>query len=366
MGNAIYIVDPLTGERLWWASNTGSGATLEVSGMDFSIPSDLALMDPDGDGAVDRIYVGDVAGQIFRIDLSSTLKTNTSVGYRFADIACTAGTRPTCTGTAAQDRRKFFYPPDVTQVNDSIYEDAAQAKYDLVTIVSGDREDPLDLMTVGAVSPVQAVHNKIYAFRDYQINNQSGTVGTLPAVLTENDLYDASNNDLQVPDATTGSAYDLALNGEDNGDGTVKVAGIKDLSGWRINLWNPASALAFKPWLGEKGLAKTVIFDGNLYVTTFLPTNAETIDSPCSPSEGEAFVYSLNMLNGTAIMDNDGDGQVTTTDDRKKKVGGGIPSELVTVIREGGTTALVGTSGGAASPKIDSDLPRFKTYWYEE
>lgn len=366
MGNAIYIVDPLTGERLWWASNTGSGATLEIAGMDFSIPSDLALMDPDGDGAIDRVYVGDTAGQIWRIDLAASLKknsngtgSNTTVGFRFADVACPTGTRPSCTGTVAQDRRKFFYPPDVTQVDDSTYEDVAQSKYDLVTIVSGDREDPLDLLTVGASPSVQAIHNRVYAFRDRNIYSLAGTAtASLPTALTENDLYDASDNNLQVPDSTAGSAYDIALNGN------TTVNGIKDLSGWYINLWNPASSLTFKPWLGEKGLAKTVIFDGTLYVTTFLPTNAETITQPCSPNEGQAFVYSLNMLNGTAIMDNNGDNQVTT-DDRKKYVGGGIPSELVTVIREGGTTALVGTSGGAASPKIDSDLPRFKTYWYE-
>src|SRR4030065_602601 len=57
-GNAIYIIDPLTGERLWWAGNTSSGAELTLAGMDYSIPSDLTLIHSNGDGAQARAYCG--------------------------------------------------------------------------------------------------------------------------------------------------------------------------------------------------------------------------------------------------------------------------------------------------------------------
>ena len=49
-GNAIYIVDAETGQRLWWAGNSGSGANLQLSNMIYSIPSDLGLLDSNGDG----------------------------------------------------------------------------------------------------------------------------------------------------------------------------------------------------------------------------------------------------------------------------------------------------------------------------
>ncbi len=52
--------------------------------------------------------------------------------------------------------------------------------------------------------------------------------------------------------------------------------------------------------------------------------------------------------------------------DRSATIGGGIPSEVVIVIRDGGVTGLVGTSGGAAGIDVGGGLPRYKTYWYDE
>ncbi len=40
MGNAIYIVDPFTGQRIWWASND-AGSSLLLTKMNYSIPSEV-------------------------------------------------------------------------------------------------------------------------------------------------------------------------------------------------------------------------------------------------------------------------------------------------------------------------------------
>src|SRR5207302_4300883 len=71
-GNAIYMVDPLTGSRIWWAGSD-SHADLVLAQMKYSIPSDLMIEDTNGDGLIDRIYVGDMGGQLWRIDLSTQL-----------------------------------------------------------------------------------------------------------------------------------------------------------------------------------------------------------------------------------------------------------------------------------------------------
>ena len=102
MGNGIYIVDTLNGSLVWRAGGTGSGAPLVLSAMKYAIPSDIAVLDSNGDGAVDRLYVGDTRGQVFRIDLGSqinpsgsttTAKNGGSSGYVFADVGCTGGVR---------------------------------------------------------------------------------------------------------------------------------------------------------------------------------------------------------------------------------------------------------------------------------
>lgn len=363
-GNAIFMADPLTGSRIWWASGTGSGATKELAGMSYSIPSDLALMDANADGEIDRIYVGDTGGQLWRIDLSPTIKTNNNgnpatTGYRLADVGCPSGSRsgsPECSGTAVQDRRKFFYPPDVAQMLDYNFF-STTSKYDLVVIESGDREDPTDRLTEGLTTAVEAVHNRIYAFRD--VNIDPGPPATIPTTaIMDVDLYPATSNKLQDPNS---SDYQDAL------------TAIKGKKGWYVDLQEATNQSAPQcevgttctKWVGEKGLARIVVFGGVVFATTYVPASEQTAQLTCAKDEGLGRLYALNALNAAAVYETTGDNSLTSAD-RIFNLGGGIPSELVTVIREGGVTGLVGVSGGAARPGIDSKLPRITTYWYQE
>lgn len=349
MGNAIYIVDPLTGSRVWWVSGTGSGANVELANMKYAIPSDLALLDTNGDGATDRIYVGDSRGQVWRIDLGDQIDpgqagTGGSSGYVFADLGCQSGSRTNdCSATSRQNHVMFYYPPEVAQVEDKVY--STIASYDLVVIGSGNREDPLDKLTATVSSTEEPVHNRIYALRDY--NYKTGAPAAAQSAITESNLYDATNNNLGT---LTGGSLTSEID-----------TYVKNSKGWFLQLKESSSP----NWVGEKALAKPVIFGGELFFTTFVPSSSSSSSSTdkCAPlAEGAGRLYAVNYLNATAIYDFDKDG----TKDRQTQVGGGIPSEAVIVIREGGVTTLVGTSGGAASPDVDLALPRYPTYWYEE
>lgn len=343
MGNGIYIVDPLTGSLIWRAGGASSGANLQISGMDYAIPSDLALLDIDSDSAVDRIYVGDTRGKVWRVDLGNQIDpsqadvdnaTGGSAGHLFANIS----------GTSRQDSRKFFYPPEIAQVTDTVYSDPTTPDYDIVVIASGDREDPLDKLTASISTTEVPVNNRLYAFRDY--NYQPGVPTTAPTVITESLLYDATANNLGT---FTGSALQNEIDNE-----------VKTKKGWYIRLKETTSP----NWIGEKGLAKATIFEGKILFTTFTPTSTSSTASAgtCAPlSEGVGKLYALDYLNATAAFDLDGDG----TPDRSTEVGKGIPSETVVVIREDGASTLVGTSGGAARPDIELDMPRYNTFWYQ-
>lgn len=367
VGNAIYIVDPFTGQRIWWAGSD-SGANLVLNKMNFSIPSEVTGIDTNGDKSVDRLYVGDTGGQIWRIDLGDQIGDSGdggSKGYVFADVGCdstsstsrvhdAAGACPA--GTTDQGRRKFFYPPDVAQIKDAAF--SSTENYDLVTIGSGNREDPLDLLTSTPTADYP-VHNRIYAFRDY--NYQTGAPASMlvtppatpstPSPISEFDMYDATANLL----AST--------------DSTVKAAAITDIrasKGWYINLVESSAITLLNglssTWAGEKVLSKTLVFDKVLYVTTFLPANQSTVTAACTPNEGEARAWALNYLTGEAVYNLDNNSGI----ERSAAIGGGIPSEVVIVIRDGGVTGLVGTSGGAAGVTVGGSLPRYKTYWYDE
>lgn len=362
MGNAIYIVDPLTGSRIWWASSDSS-ANLVLSAMKYSIPSDLLLMDTDGDSNTDRVYVGDTGGQLWRIDLGTQIRVGDnggSTGYVFADVGCTGGTRTDdCSTTTAQNRRKFFYPPDVAQVKESVY--SSSPNYDIVTIGSGDREDPLDLLTTNLTSgSKEAVHNRIYMFRDYdyQTGKPMDTSTTPPSAATRSpitdsstDMYDATSNAFAT---ATGTALDAL------------IATLKTKKGWYIDLYEPTAVTVpnglTTTWIGEKVLARTAIFNGVVYITTFTPANDTNALTTCSANEGVAKQYALNVFTAVGEGDFDRDGDK----ERSSPVGGGIPSEVVIIFRPDGTSGLIGTSGGAASAGGNfTDAPK-RTYWFEK
>ena len=133
----------------------------------FPIPSTVTVVDKNRDGYHDRAYVGDTGGQVWRLDIGDIDAANWSV-TKLASIA---------DHSVDSEERKFLYPPDV------VY--AADGTYDAILIGSGDREHPMDT----------TVLNRFYMFKD-----------TLPAVdwtpITEDDLYNATENLIQDGDAT--------------------------------------------------------------------------------------------------------------------------------------------------------------------
>ncbi len=127
--------------------------------------------------------------------------------------------------------------------------------------------------------------------------------------------------------------------------------------------------------MGEKSLASTLIFANTLFATTFVPANDDTALQTCSKDEGLARVFALEIFTGDAALANEfaafeaanGVSNSPNTpgpNHRALGIGGGIPSEVTIVIREGGVTGLVGVSGGTASPPVEpSGIPRFDTFW---
>jgi type IV pilus assembly protein PilY1 len=157
MGRAVMVVDAVTGSLLWQAGASVSGAThnLTVAGMDYSISSDVAVIDTNWDGVRDTGYVGDNGGNLWRLNFADTDPANWTVQKVAAMGAHTAA-----------DRRKFQQPPDVVFGND------AGGPFSAVLLGSGDREHPFDA----------TVTNQFYMFKD----RGAGTA------IVETDLFDAT------------------------------------------------------------------------------------------------------------------------------------------------------------------------------
>ena len=344
-GNAIYIVDAEDGTRWFWASDTGSGADLEVSGMDHPIPSDIALLDSNGDFETDRLYAVDSGGQVFRIDLDDDLDVGDAVdttGGMLAQISVA--------GPPEDDERRMYFTVDVAEVRDETFSDVPE--YDAVVVGTGFRAHPNDI----------DVHDRIYMFRDYLFdvpvpagggypicNDGSGGTSPCGGPITEDpsfNLVDLTDNLFQ--DGTPAQQDQVKLD-------------LLDSNGWYIVLKEDDGS-----FVGEKVLAKAIILDGIIFMTTFTPASAGGAGAdPCAANEGTGKVYALNLFNAGAVIDFGGDGSLDKGD-RTAHVGGGIPSEVVPVFQDEGVTLLIGSGGGAAAVDPGIGLPRERSYWLQE
>lgn len=125
-GNALYIVNAKTGDLIWKAvegklNSLGTGTTVARDGetwvqwthpdLDDSIPSSPAAVDTDGDGDLDRIYVGDTGGRVWRADIGASTPSQ----WQMAPIASLG--RHASQNPEVNNDRRFFHAPDVVKVD---------------------------------------------------------------------------------------------------------------------------------------------------------------------------------------------------------------------------------------------------------
>ena len=327
IGRAVYMVDALTGKRLWWAGGTGSGADLELAFMDFSIPGKLTAVDVRQDGYLDRMYFGDMGGQLWRIDIlpgkqaSDSFAAITS-GQRIADLADNTST----------GNRRFFYSPDVAFVAEE-----GSAPYLALAVSSGYRAHPLNT----------TIQDRIYMIKDPYLYTPppSNAYGTLTTGITEADLYNASDNLIGQGNTTQ---KETALN----------ELGTRD--GWFIILDEADGS-----FVGEKGLSEVLIIDGLIVATTYVPESSGGTVA-CKPVDGSGYVYFMAITDATPKFNFDtivdSSDNLTVEDRRKKLTRGGIPPNPAPIFTKDGSAIIVGTE-----PVEDAsdDRPK-KMFWYED
>jgi type IV pilus assembly protein PilY1 len=284
-GKAVLALNVFTGQVVKMFKNDTS-----IADMNYSIASTVTVLDEDGNGFVDKLYVGDLGGQMWRIGQFQTdsagnpldfPNSNENIQSWTAQIVFKA---PTYTVDSTTHTRKFYYPPSIT----------LEVGYDLIVTGTGSRSDSCD----------RTSQDKIYVIKDDHSSN----------TILETDLVDVTDPADPTPDL-------------DNLYGDVDLDGNIDM-GWFIQLN-----------AGEKALAENTVFYKTIYLTTFTPN-----DDPCLPG-GAGRLYALNYKTGAAAIDFDGGGTV----ERSTDIGGGIPSKVVTVLTDTGGTKLF-ISVGSTNP----------------
>jgi len=288
MGRGIFVVDAITGNPVW--SACPAGCTLNVPGMTYSIPADLAVMDRSyNDGLIDRIYATDVGGNVWRVDLEPP-KTN------LAGVACSAASPTGCTPdiwqveklaalgcntgvcAAGTTPRKFLFPVAVI----------ATRTTDYVFVASGDREHPLytdPTSTAAAPNPypvsppysvsAYAVVNRAYLLKD----TKTGLDGSGQAVITEGSLFDCTNCTAASPyPGTMSGYYETMAQGEKSVNAPLVVAGLVYFGTNQAQKPNPNQC--------EEGLGEATGYYLDPYTGALGSTEFENGGLPPSPVAG--------------------------------------------------------------------------------
>lgn len=296
-GNALFMIDAVSGQLVWRAtrsSTASAGYTLSNGTRSYahpmlvdSIPSDLTVLDTDNDGLTDRLYVGDTGGRLWRADFPGGQPS----AWTLTPIA-SVGRHNSGSNNLANDRRIFF-APDVVPVRNA---DNAQGT-DLVLFGTGDREDPLNLVT----------QNAFYVLRDTDVvsGKAAGEI-----VLTEETTGLPKHSNFL--DATSGSA----------------VTDVTRLTqaGYRVDYART----------GEKHFSASVTLGGVSTFTTYVPPDASAAGGRvCAPQEGRSRLYSVATRSGQARGINN-----STQTDRDIALADGLPGEV---------NALAGTQQAAGA-----------------
>ena len=205
------------------------GQRIAFVDMNYSIPSNIAVLDVNQDDIADLMYVGDMGGQLWRFDFNGDAAGNSN---SISDLI-TGGVIADINSGSSLGNRRFYNPPDIALIN------GASGRYLTIAIGSGWRAHPLDT----------TVQNRFYVIKDktYKIIQNTFTKAT------EIDLFDATLN--IIGEGSNPAARNAASVALQNADG------------WYITMENT----------GEKILSTALTFENNIVFTTYQPETTQNL-----------------------------------------------------------------------------------------
>ncbi len=249
-GEAVYIADADTGEHLYTFTSAGMS----------SIPNKVAVLDSNNDGHTDRIYATDITGNVWRMDMPSSFADSGNPDwsiFKFASIS---------SSSLSSENRMFFAEPVIaqTQFNNVHSEKGVLSyqsiPYDAVTVGTGNRTHPLDTTT----------NDMFYVFQDRNVVTKQFSGSDIPEPLTVSSLYDVTSS------APASQADNISFGNK---------------RGWFYDFTS----------LGEKSLSASLIFDGKVYFTSFVPPADQVVnlDVGICGFSGQGRLYVFDLHKGT-------------------------------------------------------------------
>ena len=341
-GRGVFVVDLANGEKLWEyktpaapgaiSTTTCNASTTNRNCMNYSIAASPLALDLDADGYIDRVYIGDIGGQLWKIDLSKR-----------AQLSGSPPTAATCADATSSDcwmGKRFFRAGDPSNF---------------------DANPPADEDYYPS-QPIYSAPNATYdANRDVWIYFGTGDRNHPRAPTSDSDASLKDQNRFYGIKDTTTMAHEVLT--ESNLTNVTTLTGTIT-QGWYFTLD-----------VNEKVLAQPDVFNKVVFFTTFTPETTAT----CGGGGGASKLYAVDMTTGYAAIDWSHSTttvvvyttQTASNAARSKSIGTGIPSKPMVIITDAGatlTTSVIAATTNQQLPNNPAPPPdnmRRILYWRE-
>ncbi len=307
-GKAIFVINVATGEKLFEYFNA-PGSTDDRKFMNFSFAGNPSAVDLDGDGAIDGVYIPDVAGQLWKLNLKgpATISGGLVTNWTGMRLFAADPSQPNPPPAGEYYPKQAIYGAPVPALDD-------QTNLWLY-FGTGDRNHPNN-----TTAP-----NRVYGIKDDPGNMTNGSP------LTESDLVDVTTNDA---DATKSR-------------------------GWFFRLGS-----------NEKVLASADVFNKVVFYSSFIPSSTSACGTGGGAAKLYAVQQitgyaAVDFGLGVALTTTD------AAATRGREIGTGIPSKPIILISESGATISTSVITATTSQQLPSNpVPppsamRKVLYWRE-
>jgi type IV pilus assembly protein PilY1 len=298
VGRGIYMADLLTGNYVWATSYYGG-----TTSMTHCFPSDVAALDLNGDGRIDRLYVGDAKGRMWKFNLVGSDSGNWTAKLIFAS------------SPGNSEKNKIFYPPDVTFEKDS------SGEYELLFFGTGDRENPNGAITDKDI---------LVALKDKDVFKNVTDLIEVTGFYS----LSASEQTTKIGEITAGYGWYIKLDRKE-GEKCLATPAVYAKTAYFTTFSPSTEAILDACFVGE-GTA-------SIYAMNY--------------ATGEA-VFNLDLTE-----DNKQNQKVINAADRSKIIGSAIPSGAILTVIGGRVTAYVGVGGGVFMPTLSGTRSLFPVTW---
>ena len=325
MGRAIFVIDAETGGLIRKFDSSDN------SQMVYSIPSDVLALDTTGDAGqtIDRVYVGDMGGNLWRVDLDDRSTTNSPSGWsmvRLANLSTTSRIN------------KLFNRPTMAR---SIFEGLG---FDAIFVGGGDTQRPAATTT--------AVSGAFFMVKDMTVSGL-GVAQQLVSVPSASNTcaLDSAGATCDFVNMTT-ETVDLVSRTDDSATAST------DKQTKRLKLKSARGGYVINLSDGEKVTSYARVIGGILYFGTYYPRQ-DTPGSACVLG-GYGNQYQMEALSGSPLRAETGTHPLIYSDGYGRIAahvnGFGIPTSVV-----GKGNQLFAKDANPQRPRGRSGT---KAFWY--